>query len=139
MLVLTKNKGSGDRMPSCSDGGRKIYLNCAFVTFSLLFFWLQHSQLYLPSLWYISMEMYTKGIPQNRNLKYFPQFNQWQRFYRNLSVSVLNSFPSIYMSYLLFLKEKDGLLKSNGGAIIRKKQCINSKVICALFTASFSA
>lgn len=86
MLVLTKDKGSGDSMLNCSAGRRKTYLNCSFVTLSILpigmhllissSFCLQHSDLHLKSLWYDPMEMYTKGIHQNRRLKYFPQFNQ---------------------------------------------------------------
>lgn len=36
MLILTKDKGSDDRMPKCSDGRGKVHLNCAFVTFSPL-------------------------------------------------------------------------------------------------------
>lgn len=41
--------------------------------------------------------------------------------------------------FIIFNKEKDGLLKSNYGATIRKQQCTNSKLNCGLFNASFSA
>lgn len=44
-----------------------------------------------------------------------------------------------YGLFIIFKKEKDGLLKSNDGAIVRKQQCINSKLNSALFNASFSA
>lgn len=135
MLVSTKDKDSSDQMRNY-DGIRKINLNFAFVSFSLLFG--LNRQLYLPRWWYIPMEKSTNGITQKRKLKYFPQFNQWQRFYRNLSISVLNSFPSIFMDYLLFLREKYGSLKSSS-VILRKQQCSNGKVNCTLFTASFSS
>lgn len=49
-------------------------------------------------------------------------------------------FPfHLYGLFIIFEKEKYGLLKSNDGATIRKQQCINGKLNCALFTASFSA